>query len=277
MRLTHIALWTNRPEELRDFYIKYFNGKSNKKYINPQKGFSSYFVYFEEGAALEIMRREDITEHYEHEHIGLAHLAFHARSKSEVNMMIERLRADGYTIAGETRVSGDGYYEGVALDPDGNIVEIVAEGDPEIERALFPPYELLLEADPDREKIDGYLKDSDCMIATLRGSTAGVIVVRKEDDGLAEIMNLSVGEIYKRRGIGRALIRYVIERWAVANMVKRIRVCTGSSSIAPLALYQNEGFRIVDIDYAYFIREYSEPIWENGIQCRDRVVLERDI
>ncbi len=44
MQLTHIALWTNHLERLRDFYVKYFNGKSNEKYVNPKKGFASYFV-----------------------------------------------------------------------------------------------------------------------------------------------------------------------------------------------------------------------------------------
>lgn len=38
MQLTHIALWTNHLERLRDFYVKYFNGKSNEKYVNPKKG-----------------------------------------------------------------------------------------------------------------------------------------------------------------------------------------------------------------------------------------------
>ena len=50
-------------------------------------------------------------------------------------------------------------------------------GEPEIQAALFPPYELLLEADPDREKVEAYLKDSDCFIATVRNSVAGVVVV----------------------------------------------------------------------------------------------------
>ena len=112
--------------------------------------------------------------------------------------MIERFRMDGYTIAGETRTSGDGYYEGVIRDPDGNIIEIVANGEPEIQVALFPPYELLLEADPDREKVEAYLKDSDCFIATVRNSVAGVIVVRKEEGGKAEIMNLAVADIFRR-------------------------------------------------------------------------------
>ena len=62
MQLTHIALWTNHLERLRDFYVKYFNGKSNEKYVNPKKGFASYFVSFESGPALEIMQRQDITE-----------------------------------------------------------------------------------------------------------------------------------------------------------------------------------------------------------------------
>lgn len=49
MQLTHIALWTNHLERLRDFYVKYFNGKSNEKYVNSKKGFASYFVSFGNG------------------------------------------------------------------------------------------------------------------------------------------------------------------------------------------------------------------------------------
>ena len=52
MQLTHIALWTNHLERLRDFYVKYFNGKSNEKYVNPKKGFASYFVSFESSSGL---------------------------------------------------------------------------------------------------------------------------------------------------------------------------------------------------------------------------------
>lgn len=52
MQLTHIALWTNHLERLRDFYVKYFNGKSNEKYVNSKKGFASYFVSFESGLSL---------------------------------------------------------------------------------------------------------------------------------------------------------------------------------------------------------------------------------
>ena len=274
MRMAHIALWTNQLERLRDFYVKYFNGKSNERYENPRKGFASYFVSFESGPALEIMRRQDVSDTCEKECIGLAHLAFHADSRKQVDQMIERFRRDGYTIAGEPRVSGDGYYEGVIRDPDGNIVEIVANGEPEISMALFPPYELLLEADPDREKVEAYLKDSDCFTATVRGTVAGVIVVRGMGEE-AEIMNLVVAEIFRRRGIARKLLRYVADRWAVERGIKSLRVCTGSSSAGPLLLYQQEGFDLKAIDRDYFVRNYAEPIWENGIRCRHRLILEK--
>ena len=60
MEIAHIALWTNRLEELRDFYTRYFNGRSNEKYVNPNKGFESYFIRFDDGCALELMCCKDI-------------------------------------------------------------------------------------------------------------------------------------------------------------------------------------------------------------------------
>ena len=53
MKLHHIAIWTFRLEELKEFYVRFFGGKSNEKYINPKKGFESYFISFGEGTDLE--------------------------------------------------------------------------------------------------------------------------------------------------------------------------------------------------------------------------------
>lgn len=55
MTIHHLAIWTFRLEELKTFYTTYFKGKSNEKYINPQKGFESYFISFNGGATLELM------------------------------------------------------------------------------------------------------------------------------------------------------------------------------------------------------------------------------
>lgn len=224
---------------------------------------------------MEIMQRKDIRDPYEADHIGLAHIAFLAGSATKVNQQVERLRADGYRICGEPRVTGDGYYEGAVLDPDGNTVEIVAYGETEIARALFYPYDLLLEADPDRAKVDDYLPHSDCFVATDRTHVVGVIVVRKRAEGMAEILNLAVAKSYRRRGIARKLLRYVSGKWAAHEAVCKLKICTGTSDAGPMMLYQQEGFDLVAVDRDYFVRTYPEPIWENGVQCRHQLILEK--
>ncbi|MCD8183412.1 MAG: VOC family protein [Bacteroides sp.] len=126
MRIHHITIWTFRLEEMKEFYTRYFKGTSNEKYVNPKKGFTSYFIRFDSGADLELMSRTDIQNTpIEENRLGLTHFAFALGSKEEVLLLTETLRTDGYTIAGEPRTSGDGYFESVVLDPDGNRIECV--------------------------------------------------------------------------------------------------------------------------------------------------------
>lgn len=127
MKITHIAIWTNNLENLKGFYLKYFNGKSNKKYKNTEKGFESYFISFDEGVKLELMNRIDISEEknsVNKEYIGISHFAFSVGTKKKVKELTEILRKDGYLIIGEPRITGDGFYESVILDPDKNRIEI---------------------------------------------------------------------------------------------------------------------------------------------------------
>ena len=55
---------------------------------------------------------------------GYAHIAISVGSEAAVNQLTEKLRADGHTITGEPRRTGDGYWESVVLDPDGNSLEL---------------------------------------------------------------------------------------------------------------------------------------------------------
>lgn len=129
MRIAHVAIWTARLEELREFYCKYFEGESGHKYVNTAKGFESYFVCFDDGARLELMRRADVVEPADTDYMrrGLCHIAFGFNERDEVVSLTERLRVDGHRIVGEPRITGDGMFESVVCDPDGNLVEIVAE------------------------------------------------------------------------------------------------------------------------------------------------------
>lgn len=127
MKIEHIAIWTNQLETMRAFYETYFNGRSNNKYTNPNTGFQSYFVSFASGARLELMQKGGILanpNNTEQEHLGLIHLAFAVGSETAVNDLTNQLRQADYTVLGEPRTTGDGYYESVILDPDGNRIEI---------------------------------------------------------------------------------------------------------------------------------------------------------
>ena len=126
MKIEHLAIWVHELEIMKDFYVKYFGITCNEKYVNENKGFSSYFLAFEEGARLEIMHRKDISEKVGDigDTFGLTHLAISLGSKARVDELTEILRKDGHIIAGEPRTTGDGYYESVILDPEGNSIEL---------------------------------------------------------------------------------------------------------------------------------------------------------
>lgn len=125
MRIEHIAIWTTDLERLRNFYVKYFSVNSNQKYINSKKKFESYFLSFTEGCRLEIMLMPNVNSRDDANlYIGLTHFAVSVGSKSKVISLTEELRRDGYKILSEPRTTGDGYFESVVSDPDGNQIEI---------------------------------------------------------------------------------------------------------------------------------------------------------
>lgn len=127
MKLEHVAIWAEDIDKLRSFYETYFCAHSNKKYINPEKKYSSYFLSFESGARLEIMqmgsvigRECDYTKNY----YGMAHISFSVGSKENVDEVTSALQKDGYTVLDGPRKTGDGYYESAVLDPEENRLEI---------------------------------------------------------------------------------------------------------------------------------------------------------
>ena len=123
IKIEHLAIWVSDLEKMKAFYETYLNATSGDKYVNSKKRFSSYFLSFNGGARLELMKREDITNKST-ESLGLAHVAISLGSKEKVDLLTEQLRIDGIEIAGEPRVTGDGYYESIIKDPEGNLIEL---------------------------------------------------------------------------------------------------------------------------------------------------------
>ena len=153
MKIEHIAIWVKDIDKVCEFYRKYFDGVVHPIYHNPAKQFTSRFVTFNDGARLEVMHRPDIDttemfhvkhaiasvatgcshtgmtehEHVGHEvsqHLGFTHLSFSVGSKEAVDRLTQQISSEGVPVVGQPRTTGDGYYESVVLDPEGNRIEI---------------------------------------------------------------------------------------------------------------------------------------------------------
>ncbi|MEH7401775.1 VOC family protein [Gottfriedia acidiceleris] len=124
MKIEHVAIWVKDLEGMREFYETFFNCKSNNKYHNREKKFESYFLTFESGARLEIMRKEGIVKTNTDDQIGWAHIAISLGSKDAVNQMSAKFENSGYPLINGPRMTGDGYYESVIKDPEGNLIEL---------------------------------------------------------------------------------------------------------------------------------------------------------
>ncbi len=127
MKIHHIAIWVDDIELIKQFYIDYFGVITSDRYHNNKKEFTSYFLSFKNsGCKIELMHRPDmIKRDCKHKSLsGLAHIALSVGSRLKVDELTEKLRKDGYIVKGEPRVTGDGFYESVVIDPENNLIEI---------------------------------------------------------------------------------------------------------------------------------------------------------
>lgn len=126
VRIEHVALWSTDPERLRDFYVRWFGATANDGYENRKKAFRSWFLRLGTGARIEVMQVPALATAAPQPAVGYAHIALSLGSEPAVDDLTARLRAAGVPIVDGPRRTGDGYYESVALDPDGNRIELTA-------------------------------------------------------------------------------------------------------------------------------------------------------
>ena len=134
------------------------------------------------------------------------------------------------------------------------------------------PMSLLLLADPSKDVVESYIHRGHCFVAESNGEIVGVYVLIDTRPLTVELVNVAVAEARQGKGVGKRLVLHAIE---TANSMgyKTLELGTGNSSVDQLALYQKCGFRLVGVDRDFFTIHYDDPIYENGIQCRDMVRL----
>jgi len=127
MNLDHVALYVEDLEAMKEFYVRHFGAIANNKYHNQRTGLQTYFLSFEGGARLEIMQRPGMSPRASGEHVlGYTHLAFKVGSVEKVDQLTRDLQDSGCPLLNGPRTTGDGYYESVLSDPEGNLIELVA-------------------------------------------------------------------------------------------------------------------------------------------------------
>ncbi len=138
------------------------------------------------------------------------------------------------------------------------------------------PYNLLLLADETIEAINKYINDSEIFVFEMDNETIAVYVLQEISNDTIEIKNIAVDTKHQGRGIGKLLLRDAISR-AKAKGFKTIVIGTGDTAPKQLHLYQKEGFEIFDIKKSFYLDNYPNPIYENGVQLKDMIMLKKEL
>lgn len=138
------------------------------------------------------------------------------------------------------------------------------------------PYHLLLLADPSEEMLSRYLGESEILVAISGDEVVGVCVIYPVDELTAEVKNIAVSEDHQKKGIGRGLLE---EAAAAARNkgFKFLLIGTGDTGFSQIRLYESAGFKISGIKRNFFTDNYPEPLFENGLQIKDMVLLRKSL
>lgn len=134
--------------------------------------------------------------------------------------------------------------------------------------------DMLLLADPEEEMIDRYLEKSDMFVLTDAGETIAVGVVEMLNNRCCELKNIATAEAYQRQGYGRYMIHYICEHYS--NRCDTIYVGTGNCP-STLTFYEKCGFVNSHIVANFFVDNYKEPVYDEGIHLVDMIYLKKKL
>ena len=259
MHIDHTALWVQNLETVQRFYLKYFNCHATMIYRNTAKRFSSCFLTFPDGGRIELMHREDITEKCKPELLGFTHVALSVGTREKVNSLTRKLQQNGVVIMSNPRVTGDGYYESVIQDPEGNLIELIAEDNCTISRATDSDLQRILYLQKcsflqEAELYQDYtLSPLTSTLDDIRKDHATQVILKLEyrnkitgsvrayaDQETCYIGKVIVDPQYQNRGFGKLLMGAVEKEF---KCVKRYELFTGSKSEKNIYFYTQLGYR----------------------------------
>ena len=138
------------------------------------------------------------------------------------------------------------------------------------------PYNLLLLADEYIEALNKYIFDCEIYVFEQENKIIAEYALKTIDADEVEIKNIAVAPEFQGQGIGKRLLRDAVVR-ARRRGFKAIIVGTGDVSTKQLHLYRKEGFRKIGVKKNFFLENYPKPIFENGKELRDMVMLRKNL
>ncbi|MBB1150525.1 GNAT family N-acetyltransferase [Myroides sp. NP-2] len=138
------------------------------------------------------------------------------------------------------------------------------------------PMSLLLLADETVEAIGRYIDDSRVYSVCYQQEEMAVFCLYPLTADTLEIKNIAVAEAFQNKQIGSFLLDY-IKVLAKEQNYKTLIVGTGDTGDAQIRFYQRNGFVLFDKRKNFFIDYYPEPIFENGRQLVDMVLLKWEV
>lgn len=130
--------------------------------------------------------------------------------------------------------------------------------------------DLLLLADPEEEAIDKYIDNCEVFEFYYRDILIGQGAVMELSSIVYEIKNFAIYEKFHNCGYGKILINLLCEKYL--ESFKNIEILVGTSEQG-VGFYKKCRFQFSHIVKDFFITNYKQPIFENGIQCKDMFYL----
>lgn len=133
------------------------------------------------------------------------------------------------------------------------------------------PYEILLLADETIDAINKYIFDSVVYGVNKNDKMIATFCLLRVDETTIEIKNIAVVDEFRNKGVGSEIIRYV--KKICKDTYSTITVGTADNGINQIRFYERNGFEKYDTITNFFIENYPDPIYENGIRLKDMILL----
>ena len=133
--------------------------------------------------------------------------------------------------------------------------------------------DLLLEADPSKERIEKYLENGELFVLTYHEELVCIAVVTKIDNNICELKNISTVEKYRGQGYGKKMIKYLLDNYK--QRYHKMRVGTTENNIP---FYVKQGFDKYEKTIKnFFVDNYKEDIWDKNLHCTDMYYYSKDL